>query len=73
MEAIQAIDKPCIGYKIMAAGRRDARESFEYAFANIKPTDAVCVGMHRGDNTDMVRENVVMVEEILGIREKKEE
>ncbi len=66
VEAIQAIDKPCIGYKIMAAGRRDARESFEYAFENIKPTDAVCVGMHRGDNDDMVKQNIAMVEEILG-------
>ena len=72
MKAIQTVEKPCIGYKIMAAGRRAARESFEYAFANIKPTDTVCVGMHRGDNTDMVRENVVMVEEILEVREKKE-
>jgi len=68
VEAMRTIQKPCIGYKIMGAGRRDPRESFEYAFANIKPTDAVCVGMHTGDNPSMVQENVAMVEEILGCR-----
>lgn len=64
--AIQAIPKPCIGYKIMAAGRVEPREAFEYAFAHIKPGDCVNVGIHRGDNDDMVEENVRLVEEILG-------
>ncbi|MEK6794464.1 MAG: hypothetical protein AABZ39_06790 [Spirochaetota bacterium] len=65
VRAIQYIKKPCIGYKIMGAGRIDPRMAFEYAFENIKPTDAVNVGMHRGDKDGMVEENVSMVEEIL--------
>ena len=65
VEVIQKIQKPCIGYKIMGAGRRDARESMDFAFANIKPTDAVCVGMYTGDNPDMPAENAEMVREIL--------
>ncbi len=65
-ELDRQIGKPCIGYKIMAAGRVDARAAFEYAFANIKPGDCVNVGVYRGDNDDMVEENVRMVEEILG-------
>jgi len=64
--AIQAIAKPCIGYKIMAAGRVQAREAFEFAFSGIKPGDCVNVGMYRGDKDDMVEENVRMVEELLG-------
>jgi len=64
--AIRQIDKPCIGYKIMAAGRVEPREAFEFAFDNIKPGDVVNVGMHRGDRDDMVEENVRLVEEILG-------
>lgn len=63
--AMQKIDKPCIGYKIMGAGRREPRESFEFALANIKPNDAVCVGMYTGDNPNMVQENVQMVEDIV--------
>lgn len=66
--AIRQIDKPCIGYKIMAAGRVEPREAFEYAFGNIKPGDVVNVGMYRGDRDDMVEENVRIVEEILGGR-----
>ncbi len=65
IEAIQQIDRPCIGYKIMAAGRVDPREAFERAFAGIKPNDVVNVGVYRGDRDDMVEENARMVGEIL--------
>jgi hypothetical protein len=64
-DAIRHIRKPCIGYKIMGAGRIDARLAFEYAFERIKPGDAVNVGMHRGDNDNMVAENAALVKEIL--------
>ncbi len=65
-ETIRSIRKPCIGYKIMGAGRIDARMAFEYAFGSIKPTDVVNVGMHRGDRDDMVEENASLVADILG-------
>ena len=64
-EAIREIDRPCIGYKIMGAGRVDARDAFDLAFANIKPNDCVNVGMYLGDNENMVEENAAMVSEIL--------
>ena len=64
-ETIRAIRKPCIAYKIMGAGRIDARMAFEYAFSNIKPTDVVNVGMHRGDKDDVVEQNAATVREIL--------
>jgi hypothetical protein len=66
VKVVQEIEKPCIGYKIMGAGRIDAELAFEYAFDNIKPGDVVNVGMHRGDKDDMVEENVGLVEKILG-------
>jgi len=65
-ECVRKLQKPCIGYKIMGAGRIDARMAFEYALAQIKPTDVVNVGMHRGDKDDMVEENVAIVREVLG-------
>ncbi len=64
-DCVRKIDKPCIAYKIMGAGRIDARMAFEYAFESIKPIDAVNVGMFRGDNDDMVAENSKRVREIL--------
>jgi len=63
---IRRIDKPCIAYKILAAGRNEPAEAFGFAFANIKPGDCVNVGVYRGDNDDMVEDNVRTVEEILG-------
>ena len=64
-ETIRAIQKPCIGYKIMGAGRIDPRMALEHAFANIKATDIVNVGMHRGDKDGMVEENASSVSAIL--------
>ena len=65
VKCIRTIKKPCIGYKIMGAGRIDAEMAFDFAFENIKPTDVVNVGMHRGDNDRMVEENVKFVQSIL--------
>lgn len=67
VEAVKRIQKPCIGYKIMGSGRLDAKMAFEYAFENIKPTDVVNVGMHRGDKDSIVEENVALVQHILGV------
>jgi len=59
--------KPCLAFKILAAGRKcdspkQVRGAFEFAFRNIKPTDAVIVGMfprfsdQLGENVRLVRE-----------------
>jgi hypothetical protein len=53
-KVIREVPKPCLGFKILAAGRvcrneKTAKQSveraFQCAFANIKPIDAVIVGM----------------------------
>jgi len=59
---IRKLNKPCLAFKILAAGRKCDSENavgnaFRYAFENIKATDAVIVGMFPRD-TDQVRENV---------------
>jgi hypothetical protein len=64
-ECIRRIRKPCIGYKIMAAGRIDPTMAFEFAFDNIKASDVVNVGMHRADKDDMVEANAAMARKIL--------
>jgi hypothetical protein len=68
VSCIRRIRKPCIAYKIMGAGRIDPRMAFEHALEGIKPTDAVNVGMHRGDKDGMVEENAALVREILAAR-----
>lgn len=64
---IRKVKKTCLAYKILAAGRkcnspRMVRETFEWTFKNIKPTDAVIVGLYPRfsdqitEDTDTVRE-----------------
>ena len=67
-KTIQATRKPCLAYKVLAAGRRvgnpaEVRRCFEEAFANIKPTDAVIVGMYQ-QLGDQVGENAAIVRSI---------
>ncbi len=59
---LRQVSKPCLAYKLLAAGRlcwnkRSIEGAFQFAFANIKPTDAVIVGMFPR-YSDQVRENV---------------
>jgi len=67
-KVIQSTRKPCLTYKILAAGRRvesaaQVRQAFETAFNNIKPTDAVIVGMYQ-QLSDQVGENAALVRQI---------
>ncbi len=67
VQCIRQIEKPCIGYKIMGAGRIDPQMAFEYAFEQIKPGDVVNVGMHRGDVEDIVEQNAEIVRRTLKV------
>lgn len=64
-ETVRNLRRPCIAYKVLGAGRLDARMALEYAYAGIKPGDVVNVGMHRGDRDGMVEENAGLVRGIL--------
>ncbi len=62
---MRQVAKPCLGFKFLAASRNCAtpqatRAAFQFALANIKPTDALVAGMfpkHR----DQVRENAAIM------------
>jgi len=50
-EVIRQSRKPCLGFKILAAGRLcwypdSVEQAFQFAFRNIKATDGVIVGMY---------------------------
>ena len=64
-EVVRQVGKPCLGFKILAAGRKcghasSVRDAFKFAFENIKPTDGVIVGMYP-KHQDEVRENAESV------------
>lgn len=58
--AVRKVDKVCLAYKILAAGRNDPEEAFAYAYANIKPTDAVVVGIYTKHQPTQVADDVAL-------------
>jgi len=71
-EVIRATRKMCLAFKILGAGRRcaaqdDVRKAFRFAFDNIKPTDAVVVGMYP-KHEDQIALNVQYAIEACGPR-----
>ncbi len=68
--AIRSTEKPCLAFKILGATRRcdsqeTVRSAFAEAFRNIKPSDAVVVGVYPKD-IDQVGLNARYVEEAAG-------
>lgn len=66
---IRSTEKPCLAFKILGATRKcqspeTVKAAFEEAFENIKPIDAIVVGMFPKVR-DQVYENAKMIEEIL--------
>ena len=71
-KVIRQTDKLCLGFKIMAASRlcetpEGTQAAFDYAYSNIKPTDAVVVGMFP-KYRDQVSENVQHALKAMGIQ-----
>ncbi|MCC6416675.1 MAG: hypothetical protein IT429_00330 [Gemmataceae bacterium] len=71
-QVVRAVRKPCLVYKVLAAGRRintpaEIRTCFETALTSIKPTDALIVGMFQQFG-DQVAENTALVRELCARR-----
>ncbi|MGO9271151.1 MAG: twin-arginine translocation signal domain-containing protein [Terriglobia bacterium] len=69
VEAVRKVNKPALVYKVLAAGRRcgsagEKHKAIEWAFKNIKPTDATIIGLYPR-YSDQVSETTKMVREIL--------
>ena len=67
-KTIRAAKKPCLAYKVLAAGRcistpAEVRACFADALEKIKPTDAMIVGMYQQFG-DQVGENAALVREL---------
>ncbi len=57
-EIIAGLPKPVIHYKVLAAGRNDPAEAFDFVAKHIRPGDAVCVGVFTRDKRDMLEEDI---------------
>ncbi|MBI3944905.1 MAG: hypothetical protein HY321_03230 [Armatimonadetes bacterium] len=56
--ALRQLERPCIAYKVFAAGRNDPREALAYAYSHIRPTDAVLMGVYTRHQPDQIEQNV---------------
>jgi hypothetical protein len=70
LQVVRAARKPCLVYKVLAAGRVDlspagVREAFQFTLSHIKPTDAMIVGMFQ-EFGDQVGMNAGLVRELCG-------
>ena len=65
LDVIKAIPTPIIAIKVLAAGRNEPREAFQLALENIKPTDAMAVGMYTQFHPDQIHQNAVTVGKLL--------
>ncbi|HHN46487.1 MAG TPA: hypothetical protein ENN09_03500 [Planctomycetes bacterium] len=65
LDVMAQVPRPCIAYKILAAGRLEPRAAFKETFSRIKAADGVNVGMFPPDaaSGDIVAENVGYVNE----------
>ena len=68
-EAVRRVNKPALVYKVLAAGRKCAseeqkRQAIDWAYKNIKPTDATIIGFYPR-YSDQVTETTKMVRTIL--------
>lgn len=65
IEVIPTLNCPVIHYKILAAGRNDAREAFRCAARQMRPFDCACVGVFSKDQPGMLREDIDLLYESL--------
>ena len=69
METVRKVKKPCLAYKVLAAGRavnseNEVKQGLETALKGIKPTDAIIIGLYQRFN-DQIGQTAQFVREIL--------
>jgi hypothetical protein len=69
LATIRKLEKTVVAYKVLAAGRLPAKETFTYMFKHLRPKDGICVGVFPKDDPDQVATNATLVREISAKRD----
>lgn len=64
-DLIAGLSRPVIHYKVLAAGRNDPKEAFNFVARHLRPQDAVCVGIYTKDHPDSLAENLQLLTDAL--------
>lgn len=62
---IQNLSKPAIHYKVLAAGRNDPKEAFEFVAKHLRAQDAVCIGIYTKDHPNMLEDDLKLFQNAL--------
>ena len=57
-DLIQKLSKPVIHYKVMAAGRNNPKEAFDFCAKKMRNGDATCIGVYTKENPNMLKEDI---------------
>lgn len=60
VETIAKLPKPVVGYKLLAAGRNEPKDAFDFARAHLRPTDGMCVGIYLKERPGELRADVAL-------------
>jgi hypothetical protein len=63
VQLIAHLSKPVIHYKVLAAGRNDPQQAFDFVAQHLRPQDAVCLGVYTKDKLDMLAEDLTLLEQ----------
>lgn len=63
LAAIEKLDKPVVGYKVLGAGRIHPQKTLPYVFGRLKRKDGVCVGVFPKKNPNETKENVALTKQ----------
>ena len=62
---IKTLKAPVIHYKVLAAGRKSPSVALDFVAKNLRPQDAVCIGVFPKDKPDMLEEDIIILEKYL--------
>jgi len=62
---IQTLSKPVVHYKIMAAGRNNPADAFDFAVCRMRSSDMVCVGIYPKHAPQMIAQDIKLLEKSL--------
>jgi hypothetical protein len=71
MLVIPTLERPVIHYKILAAGRNNPREAFQFAARQMRPCDCACIGVYSKDMPGMLHEDIDILFESLAETSRK--
>ncbi len=68
VELIRTVPCPVVHDKVLAGGKKPAREAFECLASRLRPQEIACVGHSMGRNPDRIEQNVCTFETVVETR-----